>query len=227
MRNKLVAYAMHFASFVVEHGIKLRSIILFGSVASGEFDKESDIDIFIDIAESGRTEEKAVLGLLSNFEKTFGEKWRLKGVNNQLSVTEGDINSKEWEDLKRAIQSYGIVLYGQYSEPAKNIRPYLLFSLNFQNSGRSQKVSLWRKIYGYGQKVGAKRYRSKGLIEQLGGIKVEKGVVLVPAARTSEFKDFLRKNRVTYSLVEVWSDQFAAGEHVPHVGKKVIGLSKR
>ena len=223
MRNKLVAYAMHFASFAIEQGIKARRIILFGSVASGDFDEESDVDIFIDAAESGKAEEKAAFNSLSNFEKTFGEKWRLKGVNNQLSVTAGNINSKEWEDLRRTIQSYGIVLYGQYNEPAGNIRPYFLFRLGFKNSSRAQKVSLWRKLYGYEQKVGKKSYKSKGLLEQLGSVKVEKGVVLVPAARTSEFKDFLRKNRVTYSLVEVWSDQFASGEHVPHVGKKVIG----
>src|SRR3989338_7278541 len=95
--NKLVAYAMHFASFLVEHGVKARKIVLFGSVASGEFDRESDIDVFVD---ADKTEGKTVLGLLSSFEKTFGEKWRLKGIANQLSVTAGDLNSKEWEDVR-------------------------------------------------------------------------------------------------------------------------------
>ena len=121
IRNKLIAYAMHFASFLVEHGIKARKILLFGSVASGEFDKESDIDIFVD---ADKKEENDVTSSLRSFEKTFSGKWELKGVNNQLSVTVGDLNSKEWEDLRRAIQSYGIVLYGQYKEPPKNIQPY-------------------------------------------------------------------------------------------------------
>ncbi len=206
MRNKLIAYAMHFASFLVEHGVKARKILLFGSVASGEFDKESDIDIFVD---ADKLEKNDVISSLRSFEKTFSDKWELKGVNNQLSVTVGDLNSKEWEDLRRAIQSYGIVLYGQYREPPKNIQPYLLFKLNFKKISRAKKVSLWRKLYGYTQKVGKKSYKSIGLLENLGGVRIDKGVAVVPASRSSELKGFLGKNRISYGLVEMWSDQLS------------------
>ncbi len=221
-RNKLIAYAMHFASFLVEQGVKARKIVLFGSVASGEFDKESDVDIFIDTEES--VSKGGVLGFQSSFERTFGEKWKLKGVDNQLSVTVGDINSNEWEDLRRAIQSRGITLYGQYNEPPKNIQPYLLFKLDFKKISRAKNVSLWRKLYGYTQKVGRKVYRSKGLLEQLGGVKVDKGVVLIPAANSAQIKEFLRNSRISHNVAEVWSDQFIAGENVPEVGKKTIGV---
>ena len=224
MRNKLIAYAMHFASFLIERGVRARKILLFGSVASGEFDKESDIDLFVD---ADKKEVKKVidslLGLQNSFEKTFGEKWRLKGVNNQFSITAGDINLKVWEDLRRTIQSYGIVLYGQYSEPPKDMQPFLIFNLNFQNIGRAKKVSLWRRLYGYTQKVGKKSYKSSGLLENLGGARIDKGVVFVPASRSSEFKGFLGKNRISYSLIEVWSDQLKPEVLVPYVGKKVIG----
>ena len=158
--------------------------------------------------------------------KTFCEKWKLKGIANQLSVTVGDINSKEWEDLRRTIQSYGVMLYGQYSEPPKNMQPYLIFSLNFRNIGRTKKVGLWRRLYGYTQKVGSKNYVSKGLLEKIGGMKIDKGVVLIPSAQSSKLKEFLRKNRIRHNAAEVWSDQFRAGETVPYVGKKVIGKSK-
>ncbi len=204
MRNKLIAYAMHFASFLIDKGINARRILLFGSVASGEFDEKSDVDIFVD---ADKRNEKEVLGLVSGFEKTFGEKWKLKGVNNPLSVTVGSIASKEWEDLRRTIQSYGITLYGQYSELPAKIQPYLLFSLDFKRLGRANKVSLWRKLYGYAQKVGKKSYKSEGLIEQLGGVKIDKGVALIPAANSSKFKKFLGENNVRYRLIEVWSDQ--------------------
>lgn len=225
-RNKLIAYAVHFASFLVEHGVKARGIILFGSVASGEFDKESDIDVFVD-AERGAKEidERSISGLLSNFEKTVGERWRLKGITNELSVTVGDINSKGWEDIRRTVQSYGITLYGQYKELPKSIKPYVLFSLNFKGISRSRKVSIWRKLYGYVQKVGNKSYKSEGLLEQLGGTKVDKGVMLVPAASAAEIKSFLGKSKVSYKLVEIWSDQLSSSssELVPYVEKKMIG----
>ncbi len=217
MRNKLIAYAMHFASFLVESGINAKRIILFGSIASGESDKESDVDLFVDARKS---EEKRVLGILNNFEKTFGEKWKLKGVNNQLSLTVGELDSDEWEDLKRTIQSRGIVLYGHYNEPPKNIQPYVLFGLDFKGVNRAQKVSLWRKIYGYEQKVGSKRYKSKGLLEQLGGVKVKKGVVLIPSGHSHELKDFLKDNRIRYNYVELWSDQFGAEYAILKTSKK-------
>lgn len=220
IRNKLIAYATHFASFLIEHGVNARKIILFGSVASGESDKESDVDIFVD---ADKSEGKRMLGLQGSFEKTFGEKWKLKGVTNQLSMTVGDLNSKEWEDLRRAIQSHGIVLYGQYKEPPKNIQPYLIFSLSFQGIDRVKKVSLWRRLYGYTQKVGNKSYKSTGLLEQLGGVKVDKGVILVPAANSAQIKEFLRNNRIRHNVAEVWSDQFRPEVLAPYVGKKVIG----
>lgn len=206
-RNKLVAYAMHFASFLVERGIKSRKIVLFGSVASGEFDRESDIDVFVD---ADKTEGKTVLGLLSSFEKTFGEKWRLKGIANQLSITVGDLNSKEWEDVRRAIQSYGLTLYGQYEELPKGIKPFVLFSLDFKGISRPRKVGLWRKLYGYAQKVGKKSYKTEGLLGRLGGTKVDRGVVLVPAAAAAEVKSFLGKNKIRFRLVEFWSDQLSS-----------------
>jgi predicted nucleotidyltransferase len=181
--------------------------VLFGSVASGEFDRESDIDVFVD---ADKTEGKAVLGLLSSFEKTFGEKWRLKGIANQLSVTVGDLNSKEWEDVRRAIQSYGLTLYGQYEELPKGIRPFVLFSLDFKGISRSRKVGLWRKLYGYAQKVGKKSYKTEGLLRRLGGTKVDRGVVLVPTAGAAELKGFLGKNKISFRLVEFWSGQLSS-----------------
>ena len=208
VRNKLIAYAMHFASFVIEHGMKARSIILFGSVASGEFDKESDIDVFIDAEKS--VSESGVLGLQGSFEKTFGEKWKLKGVTNQLSITVGNINSKEWEDVRRTVQSYGIMLYGQYKESPEDILPYVIFSLNFKGISRPRKVGLWRKLYGYVQKVGNKRYKTEGLLQQLSGTKLDKGVAIVPSGHASELKGFLGKNRISYKQVEVWSDQLSS-----------------
>ncbi len=47
----LIAYSGSFVSFVLKplEKFNIREIILFGSVARGEFDKKSDIDSFIDI----------------------------------------------------------------------------------------------------------------------------------------------------------------------------------
>lgn len=201
MRNKMIAYALDFTSFLLENGVEPKKVILFGSVVTEEFDRESDIDIFIDIDES---EEKKIRNILKIFDKTFGDKWRLKGIQNQLSLKIGSLN--KWPDLKRSIQSYGILLYGKYNELPENIKSYLLFRLNFSRMPRAKKVSVWRKIYGYSQKVGRKNYERKGFIESLGGKKLEKGIVLIPANKSHEFKEFLNKKRVDFLVNEVWSD---------------------
>jgi len=201
MKSRMIAYALDFTSFLLESRVEPKKVILFGSVVTGESDRESDIDIFIDIDES---EEKKIRNVLKIFDKTFGDKWRLKGVQNQLSLKVG--NLEKWPKLKRSIQSYGILLYGKYSETPENMKSYLLFRLNFSRMPRAKKVSIWRKLYGYSQKVGRKNYEKKGIIESLGGKKVEKSVVLIPTGNSQKFKEFLNKNRVDFLVNEIWSD---------------------
>ena len=201
MKSRMIAYALDFTSFLLESRVEPKKVILFGSVVTGESDRESDIDIFIDIDES---EEKKIRNVLKIFDKTFGDKWRLKGVQNQLSLKVG--NLEKWPKLKRSIQSYGILLYGKYSETPENMKSYLLFRLNFSRMPRAKKVSIWRKLYDYSQKVGRKNYEKKGIIESLGGKKVEKSVVLIPTGNSQKFKEFLNKNRVDFLVNEIWSD---------------------
>ena len=201
MKSRMIAYALDFTSFLLESRVEPKKVILFGSVVTGESDRESDIDIFIDIDES---EEKKIRNVLKIFDKTFGDKWRLKGVQNQLSLKVGNLD--KWPKLKRSIQSYGILLYGKYSETPENMKSYLLFRLNFSRMPRAKKVSIWRKLYGYSQKVGRKNYEKKGIIESLGGKKVEKSVVLIPTGNSQKFKEFLNKNRVDFLVNEIWSD---------------------
>jgi len=204
MRNKLIAYVLDFVSFMIENKIYPRRVFLYGSVASGEFDRESDIDVFIDIDEK---EEGKIRNSLNLFEKTFGEKWELKGVENPLSLIIGNLEVDKWDDLRKEIQSNGIVLYDTTGENIENMNSYLMFNLDFSTLDRSEKVSLWRKLYGYTQKVGKKTYEKKGLIEMLGGKKIEKSIVIIPSSEIKELKDFLNENKIKYKVKEIWGDK--------------------
>ena len=55
-KSDLISYASNFVSFLLKYEIsnEINKIILFGSVATGSFDKESDIDLFIDIKEKNK-----------------------------------------------------------------------------------------------------------------------------------------------------------------------------
>ncbi len=198
-KNKLIAYALDFVSFLLEHSINLKKAILFGSVVTEESDKESDLDIFLETDEV----ERRIQRLLTEFENTKGENWRLKGIENQISLKIGDL--EKWPKLKRSIQSYGLLLYGKYKEVPEEIENYGLFLLNFDKLKRAKKVSVWRKLYGYSQKVGEKRYVKKGFVDEMGK-RLERGVLAVPYKNVKSVKDFLNKNKVKFRIIEVWSD---------------------
>ncbi len=202
-RNKLLGYALHFTSFLVESGVEPNKVILFGSVSRDEADDESDIDLFVDLPESMEDKVRSVQKI---FVQTFGEKWLLKGVSNPLSVIVGNLESKKWKDLKRGMQSHGIVLYSKYTEQPKYMKPYIIFSLNFAGLSRANMVRLWRTLYGYTQRVGKKTYRSRGMLIESGGKKLEKSIIAVPSGESKSIKEFLIKHNVKFSVNEVWSD---------------------
>ncbi len=196
--SKLAAKAMDFASYIIESGEEPEQIILFGSAARG--DADSDIDVFVGTKDGGKIE-----GLKKNFELAKENQWKLKGVDNPISLVTGRLDDKKMGSLRPEIES-GIVLYGVHKKTGQNLRAYSLFALNFEKLTRAQRVKAWRKLYGYKQKVGQKTYVSKGLVEKAGGKKIEKGVVFIPAEKSKEFATHLQKNKTGFKIQEIWGE---------------------
>lgn len=206
-KPELIAYSMDFCSFLLrsEMGEDIRRIILFGSVARGDFDSESDIDLFIDAGKS-KNAETVAKKILKAFEASeTNEKWKLKGLENLLSLQIGQV--EKWELYRSAISS-GILLYGKFEEMPKNVKYYSMLVLDFGKIGRNGKIRIWRELYGYRQKIGKKVFVSKGLLERLSGKKIERGVVAVPAGNKNELLEFIKKNRIKYEIFEIWTDSF-------------------
>jgi predicted nucleotidyltransferase len=202
-RNVLIAYASNFVSFTLDSDIgeKIDKIILFGSVARGDFDKESDIDIFIDTKEEIEQESEKLLKLF-NMSK-INEIWRMKGVKNEISIKVGKLEN--W-NLRRDVIGSGVMLYGKYSEIPKEARYYLLIKMEFRQINFAGQMSIWRKLYGYRQKIGGKVYTKNGFLDDIGGKKLGKGIIIVPVEKSHEITDFLNKKKVEYTLHEIWSD---------------------
>lgn len=205
-RTALLGYALSFASFVVDSkiGNDINKIILFGSVARGDFSEESDVDIFIDCDDKF---EKDLLKMLSLFRESQMHKiWRLKGVAQDISLKVGRLH--EWK-LRREVISSGILLYGKYNELPSGAEYYALVRIDGISERRSaEQMKLFRALYGYKQRIGKKIYESKGLVVAAGGLKLGKGVSLVPMERRQELISFLNKNKVRYKIHELWSDGF-------------------
>jgi predicted nucleotidyltransferase len=204
-RNNLIAFAMSFASYFVQN-IKLsssiRNIILFGSVARDDFDKESDIDIFID---SKDDIEKEANGILDSFYKSFIyiKYWKLLGIENEISTKVGNLD--DW-DLKRSIVSHGILLYGKYSAEIGG-KLYSIFMLDISGK-RNEKLRIWRKIYGYKQKVKGREYMQKGLLDELSARRMGPAIFILPIQNANKMRQFLNENKVKHKVMELQTDSF-------------------
>lgn len=200
--NNLIAYSMSFASYLVQSikSDKIKNIILFGSVARGDHNKESDIDIFVD---SKQNIEKEVYGVLDSFYDSiiYKKYWKLIGIRNEISIKVGNIEN--W-DLKSSIISHGILLYGKYYHEMEG-KLHSLFIIEIPGK-RKDKIKVWRKLYGYKQKVNKKLYTQKGILEELQGKRLGASNFTVPIQNANQIKQFLRKNKVTFKSIDLQSD---------------------
>ena len=143
-KENLIAYASAFISFLLdnESSSSIKNIILFGSVARGDFDNESDIDIFIDSDKNIERDVEKTLKMFIGSE--IQKRWMLKGLKHEISLKVGSL--EEWK-LKRSIISDGIMLYGKFKQIPDKVDYYSLISPSFSKLKRSQKVAIWRKLY--------------------------------------------------------------------------------
>lgn len=206
MENKeeLISCAMDFASYVLSKIKGINRIILHGSIPRGDFNKDSDIDLFFDI--NNKKLEKQIKKSLDNYYKTnkFKE-WKLKGIENPISIISGDLEAKEWKDLKRAMLNTGIILYGKYKEEAEKINQYSIIS--FENiKPEKKRVSVFRKLFGF--KIGKKFYL--GELEKAKGKRIGKGTIIIPIEKLNDIKNYLHKMKVSFNIYDIWSDSSLA-----------------
>lgn len=194
---------MVFASFLLDSKFaeKINAIVLFGSVARGDFDEESDIDIFVDTGYDIEGELKSALKLFEDSEEW--KKWKLRGISNDISIKSG--NMENWS-LKRDVAGSGLLLYGKYKQMPEGMKYYMMIRASTAAFERKHKVKIWRKLYGYSQKVGSKKYVISGLIDTFGGKRLGRDIFIIPAEKRNEMVDFLTKNKIDYKVNEIWSD---------------------
>lgn len=191
--NNTIPYAMDFSSFLLEHLSEktkehIKSIILFGSGARGEQNKESDVDIFIEtsgeLGELERETEKIAEDFFNSVK--YLNYWKLKGLNYLFSCRVG--NSEAWKNLYPAFVSDGVTLYGKYYPvEAQDETRALFFWENVRSSNK--RINLFRSLYGY--RARGKKY--KGLLERYGGEKLTKGCILMPLESHQEVSVFFKK----------------------------------
>lgn len=199
-RKELISYALDFTSYLIGQLEGISQVILFGSVARGDFDRQSDVDLFIDTP-NPRLEEE-VLNLAETFHQIQKAKnWKLKGINNRFSCLVGELDSREWKDLKRGMANNALILYGKYKAAADKIHQYTLLSFrNIKPEGK--RVALHRQLFGF--KQGKKKYL--GLAAKFHSVRLGTGTILAPVEYALEFKKLFKKKKIPVELYDVWSD---------------------
>src|SRR3989338_2210074 len=180
---------MDFVSFILENGLVFEKAVVFGKSIEDEYDFESKIELLIKTNEKGEADAKKLRKL---FYKIHGEKWAQQGIVDLLVLR---FNA----EIKK-----GIVLFADYEGESEPAETGILLALDFTRIKRSDKVSAWRKLYGYSQTVNGKIYSSKGLVDELGGEKLEKGVIKVPHEKLAELEKFLKEESIIFK--KVWGD---------------------
>lgn len=198
----LIGYASYFVSYLLTNlkgSENMERIVLFGSAAKGDADKESDVDIFIEVKKKTGKFEKAVQEAEQGFyQSREAALFKARGINNRFSIKVGML--KEWKELYRGIASTGIVLYGSYEakELPSGVKHFVIV---FWNGVGKNRGAFLNKLYGF--KIRNKHY--EGLIEKYDGKKIGKSCVMLPAQHKNELFRLLKMHEAKAQILDVFS----------------------
>lgn len=173
-------------------------IILFGSVSRGEDTPRSDIDIAV------------VFDNVDKFELSK-EINKYKHEKIQLTLIGLKDLPKETE-LTGALSGEGLLLYGRpiYIDAKKiRLKPRVLISYSLHNLPQTEKVKLNRALHGSisRSESGGKKYitETKGLANEAGVDKINKGVILADRNKSAKIVNVLKRFKAEVKEIVVWT----------------------
>ncbi|MCK5281806.1 MAG: nucleotidyltransferase domain-containing protein [Nanoarchaeota archaeon] len=172
-------------------------VVLFGSVASGEDNVKSDIDI-------------AVIHNRDKFE-VMEKANKVKPEKVQTTFIHINDLYKETE-LVGALSGEGLLLYGSsiiIKAEKSDLAPKTLISYSLSSMEQTEKVKLNRALYGSISKSrkGKKQYITevKGLINEPDISKLQKGVLIVARKKSFKIINLLKRFKAEYKEIPVWT----------------------
>jgi len=81
------------------------------------------------------------------------------------------------------------------------------FAISMKKLHQKTRLKVWRRLYGYKQKVGSKIYIKKGAVEALGGRRLGDGMLAIPKNRENDMVGFLNKLNVNYTKQDVYFNE--------------------
>jgi len=208
--SKLEEIITHIKTFISNNLSKyeeIENIILFGSLASGRFNKESDIDICVIFKQNTPKKlEDTIFNYILNLEKELNHSIQCVSIFPEV------INN--WDTIfLENILAEGQLLYGNsyYYEvliKALELQPYQIITMNLKALDSADKMKLKRILYGYKtiKKYSKKtyKYQKKGLIKKIKGIKLGRGSFIIPEKEFLLVEDKLKEFDIRISNFRVW-----------------------
>ena len=195
----LISYAIAFTSFVLPK-IEVDEIILFGSTAREEADKDSDIDLFFNVKINEKEIKHIIKNELEKFYKSIlYEQFSLRGIKNPIEIEVGDL--EKWK-LKRSIISEGIVLYGKYKTIPEKLKAYVHFNIK-PIKNITKRNYIIRKLFGRKEKL----YSSEGILKKLEGKRLSSTSFIILQEKSHEIIKILNSEKLDFTFFEFWTDQ--------------------
>ena len=174
----------------------VKSVILYGSLARGEFTSRSDIDLFI-----LTTKDKTQIEIHDKVIELEPE----IGRNIQPTIRTSAELQKTDTGLLQNIFQEGKILYLKepYDIPSAILlqqKPYLIYSFQISSLPQKDKVRFNRQLYEQKRKG----YKYKGLLQEIGGQKLSAGCVMMPYEQKKKVEKFFKKFKVKFEQLKVW-----------------------
>lgn len=207
IQRELLPIVQEFASRA--HEIQnLVMAIVYGSVARGEADRRSDIDVFLVFStehDPERGEEFRIAHeIASEVERKYGGTNRFQFVFSNLGL-------KVDEDFLENLCKEGIIIWGKpllLDVEKLKLSPQIIISYDLSALPNYDKLRIHRALYGYRvERVHeGRRYvsESKGLLAEVGGRRLGKAVIMIPKENERYLKKVFDEAKVKYKSFEVW-----------------------
>ncbi|MBU4601767.1 nucleotidyltransferase domain-containing protein [bacterium] len=174
----------------------VKAVILYGSLARGEFTSRSDVDLLI-LTTEDKT-QKEIHDKVIELESEIGR-------NIQPTIrTIAELQKTDTGLLQNIFQEGKILYLREPSDIPSAIllqqKPYLIYSFQISSLLQKEKARFNRQLYEQTRK----EYKYKGLLQEIGGQKLSAGCVMIPYEQKEKIEKFFKKFKVKFEQLKVW-----------------------
>lgn len=183
-------------------------IFLFGSVAKGDADRRSDIDILIvldtDKQDLDEIETKTrVSELALTLEREFDR-------NIQVIFTNRRFEGLDAHFIEEVLKE-GILLFAKYPSitfQGLELDHYILVTFTLDSLSVKDKMKVKRTLYGLKTTKKVKgtvyKYEDAGLVRNLDGLRIGAGAIAIPKKNEQTIDEALRKLSMSFRKIDLW-----------------------